>query len=113
MAEKYDGKPISKPAARFRLVDTSNTQVTKEPDKKPTLSKQQTDMLEFIGELETDITAGRIASLIVVLVFDDGCQAEVSITEETDYSVLGRLHVAAGNVQDSITYGDMSADDEN
>ena len=61
-------------------------------------------MVAFLSEMLDDIQDGRLDSFTVIMVFKDGTQSEVSISEENEYTILGRLNVAAGNVRDAISY---------
>lgn len=78
---------------------------------KRNITSHQAEMVGFLSEMLDDISENKLDSFTVIMVFKDGTQAEVSISEENEYTILGRLHVAAGNVQDSIYYGEDDDDD--
>ena len=74
--------------------------------------KHKADMLGFLSEIMDDITEDRLEGLIAIMVFKDGTQSEVAMIRESDYAILGRMHVASATIQETITYGDDDADNE-
>lgn len=85
--------------------------IKSKPEELPEDVKHKTEMIGFLSEILDDIAEDKVAGLIIVMVFKDGSQSEVAVTQESDYAILGRMQVAADSIKNSIIYDDESEDD--
>ena len=93
---------------RFRpvLIGGKEAKVTGEiPAGKPTIKDE---LLALLETLKTGVEAGEIAGLIAIIIDEDGDQDEVAVTNENDYSMLGRITA----MQSSMSLGIGSYDEE-
>lgn len=62
------------------------------------MPKYRDGILKMLEVIKESVESGEVTGLISIVIFKDGTQSENALSEENAYSLMGRIHAVAGNI---------------